>query len=246
MNFGCLILYGILFVVLFAINPAEVLIWVLIFLAWGFVWPWLNRNKQRFGQFSPLWFMFVSLFFILYVVLRIVFSPVVAVIIPSLVIALCAQYVLAVPYLIAKEHYTLADQLLTFQQQLHPTWISLKFQRVNLLTAQFRHEEALRAVNQIIDTFTLKSDDPRGNLIPVNDNTVNAYTQRATLALNLKNHELALLDAERVVRMKPDNASSYLLRGAVYRALNRFEQAHADFDHAKSLQPASPKDPDHT
>jgi tetratricopeptide (TPR) repeat protein len=115
--------------------------------------------------------------------------------------------------------------------------MSLKFQRVTLLNAQLQYEEALNVVNQIIDTLVLKSDEPLGNLIPVNNNTVNAYTWRTKIALNLKDYDLALKDAERVVRMQPDKASSYILRGSVYTLRDRFEQAQTDFNHAISLHP---------
>lgn len=230
--------YVVMFVILYLVNPIESAIWVFILFAWGLLWFGLHKKRHLFGQISPLWFLLVHFTFILYTVLRLLtLPPVIALLVPGMIGAWYVQYLLVVPYLISKRHFKSAEQLLTFQQWLNPEGNSLKFQRVRLLSAQFEYESALEVVNQIIDSLLLKSKDPRGNLIPVNDHAISAYTARSHIAVGLKDSELAFLDAERVVRIQPEKASSYVLRGAVYTAQNKLEQAQADLDHSRTLNP---------
>ena len=90
------------------------------------------------------------------------------------------------------------------------------------------------SVERVIDACSGVIADPA--VAP--DIRFKALTRRADAYFNGKgDYDHALADASEAVKLLPDNASGYALRGGLYLAYNEFQKAIADFGDAIRLSP---------
>jgi tetratricopeptide (TPR) repeat protein len=65
--------------------------------------------------------------------------------------------------------------------------------------------------------------------IELNPKDANAYHERGTAYLSIKNTELALADANQVIKLDPSSGKGHLLRGMVWRLKKNLKQSNDDF-----------------
>lgn len=99
------------------------------------------------------------------------------------------------------------------------------------LPQECRQAQEVRSPQGQIELFTLCLDTGRLN----GESKATTLKQRAVAYMHLGQHKRAIDDINQAVKLKPDDADNYYLRGFSYRALNENQRAVEDCSRAINL-----------
>lgn len=99
------------------------------------------------------------------------------------------------------------------------------------LPQECRQAQEVRSPQGQIELFTLCLDTGRLN----GESKATTLKQRAVAYMHLGQHKRAIDDINQAVKLKPDDADNYYLRGFSYRALNENQRAVEDCNRAINL-----------
>jgi len=99
------------------------------------------------------------------------------------------------------------------------------------LPKECRQAMEVRSPQAQIELFTRCLDTGRVN----GESKATTLKQRAVAYMHLGQHKRAIDDINQAVKLKPDDADNYYLRGFSYRALNENERAVEDCNRAINL-----------
>lgn len=105
-----------------------------------------------------------------------------------------------------------------------PTYREAYYTRGTLLMLEGRYEEALADLSTYLNLSS-----------PTDEFAVGCHHLRGVAAFELGQHQAALEYFTLAIEAEPANASSYMRRSQVYRAMGDSERAEADFDKGRSL-----------
>lgn len=105
--------------------------------------------------------------------------------------------------------------------ELDPNDSATKWWRSTVLTSLGRHKEALSLINEVLE---------------VSENS-HVYRDRGYIHYRMKDYEDAMSDIQLSIDINPFNKSTLRLRGAIYEALDRHQEAIDSYDEALELIP---------
>jgi tetratricopeptide (TPR) repeat protein len=145
-------------------------------------------------------------------------------------------YSLGIPLLIGAKQYALVHLLLNLGQSLAPRNANLYITRAWLYQLQMENEKAIQAASRAIELTPRFKKKDEGWFSFDDWRLISAHNIRMVIYFGLAQHDLALDDAEILVRIHPTSPVHYVNRSLALRKRGEYEAAEADLDKAGQLK----------
>jgi tetratricopeptide (TPR) repeat protein len=144
-------------------------------------------------------------------------------------------YGLTIPLLIGAKHYTLVHAILSVGQRLAPRNANLHITRAWVYELQLHYEKAIQAASRALELTPRFKKKEEGWFSFDDWRLISAHNMRMVIYFALAQHEMALDDAEILVRIHPTSPVHYINRSLALRERGEYEAAQADLDQASQL-----------
>jgi tetratricopeptide (TPR) repeat protein len=147
-----------------------------------------------------------------------------------------ACYNFTIALLIRQKRYALAHHILDAAQRFAPKNANLYITRAWVHQSQKEYEKAIQSTSQALD-LTPRFKKKEEGWFSFNDwRLIMGHNLRMVNYFTLAQHDMALDDAEILVRIHPTSPIHYVNRSLAFRKRGEFEAAQADLDTASQLK----------
>jgi tetratricopeptide (TPR) repeat protein len=151
-------------------------------------------------------------------------------------VLLFGGHYIILPAIYQEKRYVIYHLILDKLQQLFPRNANLYITRGNAYYAQGEFNKAIKAAEQALHLIPPMKTDQKGKFAFKDWRVINAHNLRMQSYFSLAQPELALDDAEALVRIYPSEPIHYFNHSLAARGADDFETANADLEHISQMK----------